>query len=110
MLGDQVLQRLAYCAAAVLRRHDLFGRVGGEEFAALFPSCESELATVIAERLQREVQRLSFTHEGKTFGITVSQGLASLRGDDLTLDNLFARADVAMYTAKRQGKNQIVLG
>ena len=109
-MGDQVLQRLAYCAAAVLRRNDLFGRVGGEEFAAVFPSCESELAMLIAERLQREVQRLSFTHEGKTFGVTVSQGLANLRGDDASLDSLFARADAAMYKAKRQGKNQIVLG
>ncbi|MHA6491609.1 GGDEF domain-containing protein [Pseudomonas borbori] len=109
-MGDQVLQRLAYCGAAVLRRDDLFGRVGGEEFAALFPSCEPDLAIQIAERLQREVQRLSFTHEGKVFGVTVSQGLANLRGDDLSLDNLFARADAAMYQAKRQGKNQIVLG
>lgn len=109
-MGDQVLQRLAYCGASVLRRGDLFGRIGGEEFAALFPGCEPALAEQIAERLQREVQRLSFNHEGVPFGITASQGLTSLRGDDLSLDALFARADAAMYVAKRQGKNQIVLG
>lgn len=108
--GDQVLQRLASCGASVLRRGDLFGRIGGEEFAALFPGCEPALAEQIAERLQREVQRLSFSHEGAPFGITVSQGLTSLRGDDLSLDALFARADAAMYVAKRQGKNQIVVG
>lgn len=109
-MGDQVLQRLAYCGASVLRRGDLFGRIGGEEFAALFPGCEPALAEQIAERLQREVQRLGFSHEGSQFGVTVSQGLTSLRGDDLSLDALFARADAAMYRAKRQGKNQIVLG
>ncbi|NQD94506.1 sensor domain-containing diguanylate cyclase [Pseudomonas sp. CrR25] len=108
--GDQVLQRLAYCGASILRRGDLFGRIGGEEFAALFPGCEPALAEQIAERLQREVQRLRFSHEEAQFGITVSQGLTSLRGDDSTLDTLFARADAAMYVAKRQGKNQIVLG
>ncbi|MDP3976721.1 MAG: sensor domain-containing diguanylate cyclase [Pseudomonas sp.] len=108
-MGDQVLQRLANCGALVLRRGDLFGRIGGEEFAALFPGCEPALAEQIAERLQREVQRLRFNHGQASFGVTVSQGLTSLRGDDASLDTLFARADAAMYQAKRQGKNQIVL-
>ncbi|WP_439860194.1 sensor domain-containing diguanylate cyclase [Pseudomonas sp. MBLB4136] len=107
-VGDQVLQRLAQCGATVLRRGDLFGRIGGEEFAALFPGCEPALAKQIAERLQREVKRLGFSHQGKAFGITVSQGLTSLAQADLSLDALFARADAAMYVAKRQGKDQIV--
>ncbi|POZ99258.1 diguanylate cyclase, partial [Pseudomonas sp. MWU12-2312b] len=51
----------------------------------------------------------SFSHDGKGFGVTVSQGLTSLTPQDETLDPLFARADSAMYQAKRQGKNQIVL-
>ncbi len=109
-LGDQVLQRLAQCGANALRRGDLFGRIGGEEFAALFPGCEPDVALQVAERLQREVQRLSFQHEGVSFGITVSQGLTSMRAADVNLDALYARADAAMYLAKRQGKNQIVLG
>lgn len=109
-LGDQVLQRLAQCGANALRRGDLFGRIGGEEFAALFPGCEPDIALQVAERLQREVQRLSFQHDGASFGITVSQGLTSLRAADANLEALYARADAAMYLAKRQGKNQIVLG
>ena len=109
-MGDRVLQRLAQCGASVLRRGDLFGRIGGEEFAALFPGCEPALAGQIAERLQREVKRLGFAHQGKSFGITISQGLTSLERSDQSLDALFARADAAMYLAKRQGKNQIVRG
>lgn len=108
-MGDVVLQRIAQCGAGALRRGDLFGRIGGEEFAALFPCCAPELALQIAERLQREIQRLTFSCNGKTFGVTVSQGLTSLRSNDATLDALYARADAAMYQAKRQGKNQIVL-
>lgn len=108
-MGDQVLQRLAYSGVSTLRRGDLFGRIGGEEFAALFPRCEPALAAQIAERLQREVRRLRFSHEGAEFGLTLSQGLTSLRRDDETLDVLYARADAAMYRAKRQGKNQIVI-
>lgn len=108
--GDQVLQRIADSGKSALRRGDLFGRIGGEEFAAVFPGCPPEMAMQVALRLQREIQRLSFSHEGQTYGITVSQGLTGLKGEDGMLDDLFARADAAMYQAKRQGKNQIVLG
>ena len=108
--GDQVLQHIADSGKAVLRRGDVFGRIGGEEFAAVFPGCEAEVAEQIAERLQREIQRLSFSHGQERFGVTISQGLTSLHDDDLSLDSLFARADAAMYQAKRLGKNQIICG
>lgn len=108
--GDQVLQRIADSGKAVLRRGDQFGRIGGEEFAAIFPGCNAQAAELIAERLQREVQRLSFSHGEQTYSVTVSQGLTALTDQDTSLDDLFARADAAMYCAKRQGKNQIVHG
>ncbi|UCP08470.1 sensor domain-containing diguanylate cyclase [Pseudomonas sp. MM213] len=108
--GDNVLQRIAECGQAALRRGDVFGRIGGEEFAAVFPGCAPDMAMQVAERLQREIQRLSFSHDDQTFGITVSQGLTSLTAEDLNLDSLFARADAAMYEAKRQGKNRIISG
>ncbi|QBF24586.1 diguanylate cyclase [Pseudomonas tructae] len=106
--GDHVLQRIADTGKAVLRRGDQFGRIGGEEFAAVFPGCTPQIAQQIAERLQREIQRLSFSHEDQVFGVTVSQGLTGIIEADESLDSLFARADAAMYQAKRQGKNQIV--
>ncbi|GGK03652.1 GGDEF domain-containing protein [Pseudomonas matsuisoli] len=108
-MGDQVLQRIAQAGANVLRRGDLFGRIGGEEFAALLPGCTPDLALQIAERLQREVQRLHFSSEAGSFGVTLSQGLTSLRAVDTSLDAMFGRADAAMYRAKRMGKNQIML-
>ena len=108
--GDQVLQRIADSGKAVLRRGDLFGRIGGEEFAAVFPGCTPELALQVAQRLQREIQRLSFSQDEQVFGVTVSQGLTGIDEEDEVLDSLFARADAAMYQAKRQGKNQIVRG
>ncbi|MBC2659377.1 sensor domain-containing diguanylate cyclase [Pseudomonas sp. MSSRFD41] len=108
--GDIVLQRIAESGRAALRRGDLFGRIGGEEFAALFPGCAADMAHQVAERLQREIQRQHFSHQGQAFSITVSQGLTSLLPEDESLDNLFARADAAMYEAKRQGKNRIVSG
>ncbi|WP_223530025.1 GGDEF domain-containing protein [Pseudomonas sp. GL-R-19] len=106
--GDNVLQRIADSGRAALRRGDLFGRIGGEEFAAVFPGCTPQMALQVAERLQQQIQRLRFTHEGQTFGITVSQGLTSLTAADENVENLFSRADAAMYQAKREGKNRIV--
>jgi diguanylate cyclase (GGDEF)-like protein len=106
--GDNVLQRIAECGRAALRRGDLFGRIGGEEFAAVFPGCTPQMALQVAERLQRQIQQLSFKHKGQTFGITVSQGLTSLTAADENVENLFSRADAAMYQAKREGKNRIV--
>ncbi|MCY1452365.1 Response regulator PleD [compost metagenome] len=91
-----------------MRRGDLFGRIGGEEFAAVFPGCTPDMALQVAERVQREIQGLTFNHEGQTFGITVSQGLTSLTAEDESVESLFARADAAMYEAKRQGKNRII--
>ncbi|MHC8348141.1 GGDEF domain-containing protein [Pseudomonas sp. RT4P38] len=108
--GDNVLQRIAESGRAALRRGDVFGRIGGEEFAAVFPGCAPDMAMQVAERLQREIQRLSFSHGDHSFGITVSQGLTSLTAEDASVDSLFARADAAMYTAKRQGKNRIICG
>ncbi|MFK9080453.1 GGDEF domain-containing protein [Pseudomonas neuropathica] len=106
--GDNVLQHIADSGRAALRRGDLFGRIGGEEFAAVFPGCTPQMALQVAERVQREIQSLSFNRDGQTFGITVSQGLTSLTAEDESVENLFARADAAMYEAKRQGKNRII--
>lgn len=108
LVGDQVLQRLADCCAATLRGGDLFGRIGGEEFAALFLRCRPEQALPIAERLQRNIGQLVFEADGEIFRITVSQGLVGLGPEDADLGALYARADAAMYQAKRQGKNRIV--
>lgn len=107
--GDVVLQRIAESGRSALRRGDLFGRIGGEEFAAVFPGCAPDMARQIAERLQREIQRLGFQVGDKSFSITASQGLTNLSDDDTSLEALYGRADAAMYQAKRQGKNQIIL-
>jgi diguanylate cyclase (GGDEF)-like protein/PAS domain S-box-containing protein len=109
-VGDSVLRRIAESGRGSLRRADVFGRIGGEEFAAVFPGCAPDMALQVAERLQREIQRLSFCHDDQTFGITISQGLTSLTAEDENIDALFARADAAMYEAKRQGKNRILCG
>ncbi|WP_295467849.1 sensor domain-containing diguanylate cyclase [uncultured Pseudomonas sp.] len=109
-MGDQVLQRVAECGAQTTRRGDLFGRIGGEEFALLLPGCDAELALQIGSRLQRAVRQLAVPTTDGPLKVTISQGLAVLREGDVSLDTLYVRADEAMYQAKRQGKDQIVHG
>lgn len=107
-VGDVVLQRIAQCGAGALRRGDLFGRIGGEEFAVLLPGCDESMARQIGERLQREVQRLRFNEAEHYFSVTISQGLTLLQPDDQNLSALYSRADAALYQAKRTGKDRMV--
>ena len=109
-VGDVVLQRIAQSGAGALRRGDLFGRIGGEEFAVLLPGCDENMARQIGERLQREVQRLRFNEAEQFFSVTISQGLTLLQPDDQNLSALYSRSDAALYQAKRTGKDRIVQG
>ncbi|MBB4862866.1 diguanylate cyclase (GGDEF)-like protein/PAS domain S-box-containing protein [Pseudomonas nitritireducens] len=109
-VGDVVLQRIAQCGAGALRRGDLFGRIGGEEFAVLLPGCDENMARQIGERLQREVQRLRFNEAEHFFSVTISQGMTMLLPDDQNLSALYSRSDAALYQAKRTGKDRLVQG
>lgn len=104
--GDRALVKLAEISGGVLRRIDLFGRYGGEEFVVLFPETTRENALVVAERLRRAVEAES-TAAGLPF--TISIGLAERQSGE-TLEAVLRRVDLAVYAAKRQGKNRICLG
>ncbi len=95
--GDRLLKEVARFLISHVRQGDLVGRWGGEEFALLFPATEPREALAIAERLREGL---------KAFGITGSLGVAAYRGD---LQDLYRRADEALYRAKALGKDQVVL-
>lgn len=102
--GDKVLQCFAATARQALRGQDLLTRFGGEEFVALLPETPIGQAVEIAERVRRAVERSSA--KGVASSCTVSIGAAVATGD--TLDQLIARADIALYQAKHQGRNRVV--
>ncbi len=109
-IGDAVLRRIAGALAAVVRRGDAVGRFGGEEFAVLLPSVESDEAVAIAERMRRQVhQVIAEDGDGGTVnGLTVSIGIAVWPDvDEDTLEGLLAAADAALYEAKRLGRDQV---
>ncbi len=103
--GDRVLVQFVAAVHTLLRRADVMGRLGGEEFVVLLPETSLEVARVVAERIRATVSTLN---EPASF--TVSIGVTTnIPGSD-TVDALLARADAAMYRAKELGRDQVVLG
>ncbi|MEX1081044.1 MAG: GGDEF domain-containing protein [Halofilum sp. (in: g-proteobacteria)] len=100
-VGDQVLISVCASVDPVLRSHDLFARIGGEEFAVLMPDAALDDAYAVAERIR---EKLEFDGAGEV-AYTVSVGVATLLPSDDTAKRTLQRADVALYEAKRSGRN-----
>ncbi len=105
--GDHVLREVARVLSAALRKSDLIGRYGGEEFCVLLPEIDLEEARAAAERLRQEVFNLQIPTLKGTAAVTASLGVATLNLSGETLDQLLQRADAALYRAKRAGRNAV---
>lgn len=103
-VGDDILRLLCNTVRATIRLHDLMIRYGGEEFVIVLPNCDRSIGLDIAERIRHNVQE-SKTRENVKF--TVSIGFTTYEEND-TLDTMISRADNRMYTAKNNGRNQVV--
>ncbi len=101
--GDAVLQEVAYTMRSSLRAGDSIYRVGGEEILVVLPGATEEDAVEIAERLRRAVRE----RRPVGVGVTVSIGVAVSGSDKLNTDDLVARADAALYTAKAGGRDTV---
>ncbi|MCO6389900.1 diguanylate cyclase [Aliihoeflea aestuarii] len=107
--GDEVLKRTAAACHGLLRPSDLFGRIGGEEFALVMPHTTALGAMAVAERLRETIGNLRIEVADGTISPAASFGVATMTGDGLTLDSLLANADSALYEAKAAGRNRCVL-
>jgi diguanylate cyclase (GGDEF)-like protein len=106
-VGDEVLRVLAERATLQTREIDILGRYGGEEFAVLLPETQLEEALEIAERLRRSAQG-PMTIGDLELAVTISVGVTNA-DEDLGLSHLLQRADAALYQAKREGRNRVVV-
>jgi diguanylate cyclase (GGDEF)-like protein len=109
--GDEVLKMTSRCLRTCIRTIDVAARYGGEEFTVILPQTAKADAITIAERICTEVNRMDFPFEtgDRRMELSVSVGLASLPEDAETLDELIRNSDIALYTAKSQGKNRVVV-
>jgi diguanylate cyclase (GGDEF)-like protein len=105
--GDRILRELAGVVKGRLRREDVFARVGGEEFAALAPEVGVVGAREAAEKIRRVVEATAFRFEGRAIPTTVSVGVSTWLGQGDRSEQLYSRADAAMYRAKQGGRNRV---
>ncbi|MDP2559697.1 sensor domain-containing diguanylate cyclase [Psychrobium sp. 1_MG-2023] len=105
--GDQVLKDFCQTINDQLRPYDIFGRLGGEEFAILLPETDNATALLIAERLRESVEKMTALYGSCQIKVTVSIGLSSYTKG--TLDQAMSSADRCLYQAKSSGRNQISL-
>jgi two-component system cell cycle response regulator len=108
--GDAVLKELAVRMKQNIRNVDLPCRVGGEEFIIMLPDTHMDIARRVAERLRRAIFSKPFDvpNQDKGLDITVSIGVAEFEGPSDTQDQMFKRADLALYQAKEQGRNKVI--
>jgi len=105
--GDLALQILAQSITDTMRLSDIAFRYGGEEFTLILSNTDSDAARLVAERIRVAVSQLSCNDGKRTFGFTISLGVAELgRGEKGSV--LFDRADQALYQAKKSGRNQTI--
>ena len=106
--GDVALRCIADAIRSTIRRDDVLGRLGGEEFAVYLPNATLETACEVAERIRVCVERTPFRPSGVICLLSVSVGGAAYEGRT-AFDDLFRRADQRLYEAKSAGRNQIAV-
>ncbi|HTP97461.1 MAG TPA: GGDEF domain-containing protein [Burkholderiales bacterium] len=104
--GDEALVHLAKIIRDTVRPTDILARYGGEEFLVLLPDSTLDDSMAVMTRVQRELTRRFFLHDNKRLLVTFSAGVA-LRAPNESRDEVVARADKALYQAKRSGKNRV---
>ena len=108
-VGDEVLVKFVAIARDNIRPGDLLFRIGGDEFCCLLPETNAAQAHLVAERVRRRFEAAVMDVAGTQVKVTVSLGIASTESFGYALDVLMQRADMAVYVAKRQGRNRAVV-
>jgi two-component system cell cycle response regulator len=109
-IGDEVLREFAKRIGANIRGIDLACRYGGEEFVVVMPETDAAFAYAVAERLRKSIETtpIDISRAPGKLSITISIGIAASEGEGDTSEALLRRADQALYSAKRNGRNRVV--
>jgi diguanylate cyclase (GGDEF)-like protein len=109
LAGDEALKNVARIVMEEIRTVDIAARYGGEEVVVVLPETGKADAFIVGERIRGKVERLKLDYKGQVISMTISGGIATLPIDATDTKNLIKNSDIAVYKAKEDGKNNVVL-
>jgi diguanylate cyclase (GGDEF)-like protein len=109
LAGDETLKHVAGIVMGEIRTIDIAVRYGGEEIVVVLPETGKVNALVLGERIRKRVEETKHEYEGQIIGVTISGGLATFPIDATDTESLIKNSDIAVYRAKEEGKNNIVV-
>jgi diguanylate cyclase len=108
-IGDKCLQEIIKRSLPLLRKNDMLARYGGEEFVVIMPETDAAGAKEAAEKIRQTIEKIEFLYKKETVRVTVSIGVTQVQDKDTSYQQVFERADVAVYKAKEKGRNQVLV-
>lgn len=105
-MGDKVLKKFSQIINSRMRKSDIFGRVGGEEFMACIQNSTDEGIMIFTQKIKDSIEKMEIAYHEEILKVTVSIGIAKLQ-DDECLETIIEKSDKALYEAKRTGRNRI---
>ncbi|MCP4115993.1 MAG: GGDEF domain-containing protein [Desulfobacteraceae bacterium] len=108
-IGDKCLQEIIKRTSSHLRKSDMLARYGGEEFVVVMPETDGNGAREVAEKIRQTIAKIEFIYKEDAVKLTVSIGATQVKEGDAVPQDVFDRADVAVYQAKEGGRNRVVL-
>lgn len=108
--GDYVLKEFASVCTGLVREYDLVARYGGEEFVFVLPETDADEAMIVAEKIREAIEQHLFSYDGDEYRVTSSFGVASFESGGkpvMKKSELIERADKALYSAKKKGRNRV---
>lgn len=104
--GDEVLKNVVARVKKNLRKYDIFGRIGGEEFLLILPGSSLEDAVTVCERCRNEVKKTDISTEKGDINVTISFGLTQFNGQ--SMDEVVSIVDINLYEAKNSGRDRVI--
>ena len=108
-IGDKCLQEIIKRTMPLLRKNDLLARYGGEEFVIIMPETDSAGAKEAAEKIRQTIEKIEFVYKSQKVRVTISIGVSQSQKGDENHQQIFERSDIAVYKAKDQGRNRVVV-
>jgi len=107
--GDFVLKQISNLMIDLVRKQDIVGRYGGEEFILLLPQTNSHGALHVTQLILEQIAKFPITFKDKEISLTVTMGVSDYTDEETTINDLIKRSDKAMRKGKAQGKNRVII-